>query len=116
MTLYEFLKTRNDGEEVTVCDNDYDMETYFYNDEDPEDKWQTSMLELSKLLTIKKEKGFCVTVNLSEVIEKKIDKLKEANLFIECDIDCIMDDISSILAGYVSESWLEKFVNILKED
>lgn len=116
MTLYEYLKLTNDGEEVTVYDSVYDMETYFYNDEDPEDKWQTSMLELSKLLTVTTINVNGVTVNLSEVIEKKIDKLKESNLFIECDIDCIMYDIDNIISGYVSEEWLEKFVNILKED
>lgn len=116
MTLYEYLKLRNEGEEVTVFDNDYYMETYFYNDEDPEDKWQTSMLELSKLLTVTEINKDGVTVNLSEIIENKLEDLKEAQLFINCDIDSIMDDIMNILAGYVSEEWLEEFVNVLKED
>lgn len=116
MTLYEYIKTKENGEEITVCDNVYDMESYFYNDEDPEDKWQTSMLELAKLLTVTEENKHSVTVNLSEVIEKKIDKLKEAELFIECNLDHIMYDMDNIISGYVSEEWLEEFVNVLNED
>lgn len=115
MTLYEYLKTRNEGEEVTVWDNEYDIETYFYNDEDPEDKWQTSMLELAKLLTVTEENKHGVTVNLSEVIEKKIDRLKEASLFIKCKLDPIMYDMDNILAGYVNEGWFKKFVDVLKK-
>lgn len=52
---------------------------------------------------------------LDGVIEKKLNKLKEANLFKVCDIDSIMDDIETILSGYVSEEWLKEFVDILKE-
>ena len=37
MTLYEYLKSTKEGTEVTIWDNDYDIESYFYNDEDTED-------------------------------------------------------------------------------
>lgn len=114
MTLYEYLKTRNDGEEVTVFDIDYDIESYFYNDEDPEDRWQTAMLELTKKLDVIKIHKNGVEVNLSEVIERNIEKLSEAGLFIICDVDAIMDDIMAILSGYVSEKWLEKFADTLE--
>lgn len=117
MTLYEHLKLMPQGEELTVWDNDYDMETYFYSDFDKEDnKWQVGMLELAKLLTIKKINKRGVTVDLSAIIENKIDELDKADLFIECDIDEIMYDMDNILAGCVSEEWLLKFVSVLKAD
>lgn len=113
MNLYEYLKLMPEGEELTVLDKDYDIEVYFYNDK-PEDKWDEVMCNLSHLLTIKEIRKNGVIVNLSEVIENKIKNLDEANLFIECDIDSIMDNIDSILAGNVSENWIEKFVDALK--
>ena len=109
MKLYEYLDLMPEGEELTVWDKDYDMETYFYGGE-PEDKWDKAMSDLSKLLTIEEIRSDGVTVNLSEIIEIKTDKLDKANLFIECDIDSIMDDIANILAGNVSEEWMEEFV------
>lgn len=30
MTLYEYLKLMPDGDELTVWDADYEIETYFY--------------------------------------------------------------------------------------
>lgn len=109
MKLYEYLDLMPEGEELTVWDKDYDMETYFYGGE-PEDEWDKAMSDLSKLLTVEEIKNNGVTVNLSEIIESKTDKLDKANLFIECDIDSIMDDIDNILAGNVSEEWMEEFV------
>lgn len=117
MTLYDYLILTVDGTELTVWDKDYDIETYFYNDSpDEDDRWQTSMLELAELLTVIKIRERGLEVNLSDVINNKIDKLKEANLFIHCNIDSIMNDIENILSGNVSEEWLEKFVNVLKEN
>lgn len=112
MKLYDYISLMPDGEELTVWDKDYDMETYFYGGE-PEDKWDKAMSDLSKLLTIEEIRSDGVTVNLSEIIERRTDKLDKANLFIECDIDSIMDDIANILAGNVSEEWMEQFVAAL---
>lgn len=112
MKLYDYLVTLEDGTELTVWDKEYDMETYFYNDE-ADDDWQTSMLELAKLLDVIEVKERGVVVNLSEVIEKKLNELKEADLFIKCNIDSIMNDIQNILAGYVSEEWFKEFVDVL---
>lgn len=115
MTLYEYMEKLEEGTEVAVVDNDYDVETYFYNDMNYEDEWDKSMIALSKILTISEvideEK---VSVNMSELIEKHIDELKQAGLFIRCTLDEIMYDIEQILSGYVSEEWLKKFVDILK--
>ena len=115
MKLYDYLSLMPDGEELTVWDNDYDIETYFYGG-NPIDKWDNSKIELSKLLTITRITTGGVTVNLAEVIEKHIAQLDEADLFYECDIDLIMDDIDNILAGNVSEKWLTEFVEVLKTD
>ena len=118
MKLNEYLELMDDGDELTVWDTDYDSEVYFYVDNNPDedDKYQQLMNELSKILTVTKICANGVTVNLSEVINKKIDKLKEAELFIKCNLDHIMDDMDNIISGYVSEEWLKEFINVLKED
>ena len=113
MTLYDYLKLMPEGEELTVWDIDYDIEVYFYGGK-PADTWSKAISDLSKLLTIKEIRNAGVTVNLSNIIEKKIDKLEEAEMFYKCNIDIIMDCISDTIAGNVSEAWMEEFVNILK--
>lgn len=113
MKLYDYIKLMPEGEELTVWDKDYDIETYFYGGK-PDDKWDKAMSDLSKLLTIEEIRNNGVTVNLSEMIENKLENLDKADLFIRCDIDSIMDDIDNILAGNVSEDWMEQFVVALK--
>lgn len=114
MTLFEYLEQTTDWE-VTVWDNDYDIETYFYKEDG--DAWDKAKNDFAKLLTITSFGNDGVIVNMTEVIENKLPELKKSDLFIRCNIDAIMDDIENILAGYVSESWLEKFVEALsKED
>ena len=116
MTLSEYLEQTTDWE-VTVWDKDYDIETYFYKT-DGKDRWDKAMNDLAKLLTVSRFSKDGLIVNLAEVIEKKLPQLKEADLFIVCKIDPIMYDMGNILAGCVSEGWLEKFVEALsgKED
>ena len=115
MTLYEYLEQTTDWE-VTVWDKDYDLETYFYKTEG-KDKWDKAVNDLAKLLTISRFSKDGLVVNLAEVIEKKIPQLEKADLFIKCKIEPIMYDIDNILAGNVSENWLEEFVKVLsKED
>lgn len=113
MTLYDYLELMPEGEELTVWDKDYEMETYFYGGK-PDDKWDKAMSDLSKLLTVEEIRNNGVTVNLSEIIENKLESLDKTDLFIRCDIDSIMDDIDSILAGNVSENWMDRFVVALK--
>lgn len=112
MTLYEYLEQTTDWE-ITVWDKDYDLETYFYKT-DGKDKWDKAMNDLAKLLTISRFSKDGLEVNLTEVIERKIPQLEKADLFIVCKIGAIMDCIDSVLAGNVSESWLERFVEVLK--
>lgn len=113
MTLYEYLKSREDGAEITVYDKEYDMETYFYNDV-PNDEWSLAMEDLSKLLTVTKIIEDSIEVNFSELIESKMDNIKKSDLFEECNIDEIMECLDYIIAGNVSEKWMCKFVEALK--
>ena len=113
MKLYEYLDLMSEGEELTVWDKDYDMETYFYGGK-PDDKLDKAISDLSKLLTITEIRTGGVIINLSEVIENNIDKLEEADLFTDYDIDIIMAEMERDIAGNVSENWMQKFVDALK--
>lgn len=113
MKLYDYLITLEEGTELTVWDKEYDMESYFYNDEAEDDIWQISMIELAKLLDVTEVKERGVIVDISEVIENKLNELKEANLFKRCTVDSIMDSMEGILSGYVSEEWFKEFVDVL---
>ena len=113
MKLYDYLTTLEEGTELTVWDKEYNIESYFYNDE-ADDDWQTSMLKLAKLLDVTEIKERGAVVDISGIIEKKINELKEADLFRRCTVDSIMNDMENILAGYVNEEWFKKFVDVLK--
>lgn len=114
MKLYDLMQVCEDGTEITVTDKDYYMESYFYSGAGG-DLWDDAMERLAKLLDIIEIKNdFTVETNLSELIENKIDELEKADLFIECDIDAIMEDIENILAGNVTERWLDRFVKVLE--
>lgn len=113
MKLYDYLTTLEEGTELTVWDEEYDIESYFYNDE-ADDEWQDSMLELAKILEIREIKERGVVVNLSELIKKKIDLLKETDLFHKYTVDSVMSSIEGIISGYVSEEWFKRFVDVLK--
>lgn len=114
MKLYDLMQVCEDGTEITVTDKDYYMECYFYSGE-ATDSWDKSLQELAKRLDIIEIKNnFVVETNMSELIEKNIDALEKADLFKECDVDSIMEDMDNILAGYVSERWMQNFVKVLK--
>lgn len=117
MTLYNYIQKCTNWE-ITVWDEDYDIEVYFYKPDDYNnlDLWDKSMVELSKLLEISSFENSGVTVNLSKVIERKISQLSKTDLFITCDIDEIMNGIEAIISGNVPEEWMNEFVNVLKED
>lgn len=114
MKLYDYLITLEEGTELTVWDIDYDTESYFYNDDPEDDEWQDSILELAKVLEVREIKERGVVVNLSELIESKIDLLKETDLFHKYTVDSVMSSIEGIISGYVSEEWFNRFVDVLK--
>ena len=53
MKLYDYMKLVADGEEISVWDKEYDMETYFYGGK-PKDRWDNAVSDLSKLKKSKK--------------------------------------------------------------
>lgn len=112
MKLYDYLNLMPEGNELTVWDKDYDIETYFYSDR-PNDTWEKSMWKLAEILDIVQINENGVIVNLADVIERNIDRFSE--LFASCDIDDIMDDIPNIFAGNVSEDWMERFVGTITD-
>lgn len=113
MTLHDYISLMPEGEELTVWDKDYDVETYFYGGK-PDNRWDKAISDLSKLLTIEEIRTGGVIVNLSEVIENNMENLNKADLFTDYDIDIIMIEIERDIAGNVSESWMEQFVAALK--
>lgn len=116
MTLYDYIKKSTDWE-ITVWDDDYDVEVYFYKPDDYDnlDLWDKSMVELSKLLTVSEFNKNGVYVNLSSLIEKHLTILKEKEIFSHaCDIDIIMDEINPILSGNIPEEDMWDFVSVLK--
>ena len=116
MTLYDYLNLMEHGEEVSVTDRDYNIANiYFYANHNPSDKFCVEINNLSKLFTITKIlHGGTILVNFSEVIENKIEKLEEADLFVDCDIDSIMDSLEYVISGNVPDSWIKKFIEALK--
>lgn len=113
MTLYDYLM-ETDGEEVTVGDVDYDMTSYFYKDENPNDDWDKAIVELSKMLNVVEQEEGYVTVDLSTLIENHMGAIKKSDLFVSNDLDDIMYGMDSILAGNVSEKWMTRFVETLR--
>lgn len=111
MKLYDYLSLMPEGNELTVWDKDYDIETYFYSDRpDSDDRWGKSMWKLTEILDIAQINENGVIVNLADVIKRNIDKFSE--LFESRDIDDIMEDIPNIFAGNVSEDWMDQFIDI----
>lgn len=112
LTLLDYLKHRK-GETICVVDSDYDGEFYFEYGDDM-DKWDRAMNKIASKLTIEE---FCtngaVKVKLGNLIQKHMNQIIKADIFNSNDVDDIMNDMTEILAGYVSEKWLEKFANCL---
>ena len=112
MTLKNYLLECPEGEEITVWDRDWDMEVYFYNQTD--DAWDRAMMGLASKLNVVDVRNDGVIVDLYDLIERNQPALEESGLFYDADVDAIMEDMDNILAGYVSEEWLEKFVSCLR--
>lgn len=112
MTLLEYI-INSDEEEITVTDECFDIETYFYLF-DYDDRWSKAMNDLAEMLTVKEINHGTAIVNLSEVIENNLQNLNKADLFTKCSLNAVMGSIESIIAGNVSEQWFERFVNALE--
>ena len=113
MTLKEYILQMPEGDEVTVIDDTYDMEVYFYNQNF--DAWDDAMMTLASKLNVVSvaDDDSDVVVDLYGLIERNIDNPEFPELFVNVDVDDIMDDMENILAGGVSENWLTRFANCL---
>lgn len=111
MTLFELLE-QSKGSEFTIWDKDYDIEFYMEYC-DGKDEWDKAMMKLAKVFKAEEISPDGVTCNVSETIEKFIGQPEFDKLFIDSDIDAIMDDFDAIMAGNVSEGWMKKFADII---
>lgn len=110
MTLYEYIEQNPAVDEFTVWDTDYDIETYFYHEDDPDDEWGQAMKLIAQKLEVKEyhdEDKVCV--DLSALVERNLNNGVFERLFIRNNTDDIMDDIENIFSGCVSEKWLSEF-------
>lgn len=112
MTLGEYIRQTDYGSEITVWDKDYDIEVYFDNYGD--DAWANAMMTFADKLNIVKFGDGGVVVDMYDLIERNINNPVFKDLFIDVDVDAIMDDMENILSGCVSEEWLTEFANCLK--
>lgn len=114
MKLLDYLKTVEAGSEITVWDNTYDIEVYFYTfaKYHHKDEWDKAMDRFASKLDVVAIKEDGVIVNMYDLIDKNVSNIKD--LFYACDTDSIMDDMENILAGCVQESWMSKFVDALE--
>lgn len=112
MTLKDYILQTPEGDEITVWDDTYDIEVYFYNQIN--DTWDKAMMDLANKLNVVEVQTDGVVVDLYGLIERNISNPKFEKLFNDVDVDAIMDDMESILAGYVSENWFVSFVNCLE--
>lgn len=110
MKLIDVINKHEDGDEITVWDNTYDMETYFYKN-DNESDWDKAMNKIASVLYVVEERDDGVVVDLYNLIEKHLHKIQD--LFYCNDIDFIMNDMANIFAGHVSEKWMNKFADVL---
>lgn len=113
MKLSELLKTKGAGFELEVYDSSTDIIGYFYNDE-VEDDWDRATWRLAEALEVVEifNDKTC-SVDLWGLVEKNIEKLKEANLFNDNSVEGIMSIAHPIISGHVSEDEYVKFVDCL---
>lgn len=104
MKLSEYLALCEDGMEVTVWDDVYDTEVYFYADpvKDDFDKAVSLVAQCLDVVTIS-DGG--VTVNFWGVIEKARRALIDGGFYPEnSSVEYLMSDVDAILAGNLSEA------------
>ncbi len=116
MKLYDVLEVT--ANEITVYDKNYAVAISFHgikNETRPLDKLYEVEMDLAKLIDVVEFFEGDLTVNLGEVIESKMQEIKEKNLFFtECNVDDIISIIDGVLARGVSYKLLAKFVGVLK--
>ena len=107
--IYVIAKTNSD---ISTTMANIATEIIFYDE--PEDLWDQAMWRLAEVLEVISVEKQSVIINLTEVIERNLKALKDADLFICCTVNAIMSDMPAIISGYVSEEWFDEFTKCLK--
>lgn len=113
MKLSDYINLTEDGFEVSIFDKKYGLIDDFYDDRN-EKPWTQAKNDLLDLVTITRIYTYGLEVDLSDLIEKNLDKMKAANLFDRYDMKDIMMGIWHVLNGNVPDEWLQKFVECLR--
>jgi hypothetical protein len=87
MTLLDYIEQCPEGEEITVLDNTYDLEVYFYNQ--VQDEWDEAMMKLASKLNVLEARQDSVVVDLYELIDANIENLENSGLFYDADTDAL---------------------------
>lgn len=111
MKLIEILKK---DEEFTCWDTDYDMEFYMELLEE-DDEYNKAMMTFARCVDIDDVRPDGLTLKVTELIEKNLKRKEFRDLFIDPDIDAVMEDWHAIMSGYASISWYKEFANILED-
>lgn len=112
MKLIEILKK---DQEFTCWDTDYDMEFYMELLDDTEDLYNKGMMAFARCVEVADISPSGVTLKVTELIEHNLQDENFKKLFVDPDIDAVMDDWDNIMAGYASERWYGKFAELVKE-
>ena len=119
MKLSEYLATCDSSTEVTVWDDVYDMETYFYNDpvNDDFDKAVSLIAQCVDVVDIVEiaQIGLNgVTVDFWGAIEKSRQALIDSGFYPEgSSTENLMNDVAPILAGNLSEASTLEWAQII---
>lgn len=117
-TLFNILARVGEDEEICVWDTEYGDEMYFWGvrGKTEFDDWGTNILKLAKTLRVVAYRHGRYFVNFSEIIRNKINDLQAEDLFKSYSIPLIMQDMPSIISGYVSDKYFARLVNVLTKE
>lgn len=110
MKLIELLK---DGQEFTCCDTDYDMEFYMEKLEE-NDNYNKAMMAFARCVDVDDISPNRLILKVTELIERNLERDEFKKLFIDPDIDAVMEDWDSIMAGYAGINWYGKFADLVQ--
>lgn len=120
MTIYQYAEQfHRFGDEIPVADNVYDVLFYAYPEKDgaeDEDLFFRASDKLYKIFEIVDiTSDGTVICDLTSMIRLHQPQLEAAHLFRDSSVGAIMEDMHAIMAGYVSEDWMDEFATILSE-
>lgn len=111
MKLIELLK---EDKVLTCWDTDYDTEFYMEPMDESEDTYNKAMMEFARNVEVDKITPYGIEVKATELITHNLERKEFRDLFIDPDIDAVMEDFEAIMAGYAGMKWYGKFAELLK--